>query len=154
MPQRIEQGSLGHVPPVGASPQPYVELGLEHEESEDDPFGHQLLDIGFDEREQGIASGTVVQPETVGGNQATVSGTSNSASAHVSHTLRRTARVVWCPVCGRFAVVRLGKGSFEAMPRRVGGCLHVVPTAAQAATTPDHCTATVTVPACFRSRFS
>ena len=100
MPQRTEQGSLGHVPLVGASPPPYVELGLEHEESEDDPFGHQLLDIGFDDREQEIAARTIVQPETVGRNQATGSGTGNSTSAHVSHTLRRTAHVVWCSVCG------------------------------------------------------
>ena len=71
---------------------------------EDDPFGFRGL--GFDD-----TFPPAVVPDIVHANVTPAERReAGSKVAHVSHSLRRCAHVVWCVHCGRHATARLGSG--------------------------------------------
>ena len=102
-------GTTGPGPPLGGHARGESSRSSEHEGlqphiiecEEDDPFGHLLLAMDFDDR--GL-SAAVAEP------QAEQPAAETGRAAHASHTLTRFANLVWCKSCGRHAIARLGAG--------------------------------------------
>ena len=104
--------------------------------SDDDPFGHAAY--GMSGLEHGLpalqtASATPVEEDL----SEPAERQDGPPGAHTSHKLRRHAQVVWCQVCGRSAVSRLGKGligscrgtaegAYPARLRRLNDGLHPI----------------------------
>ena len=102
--------------------------------SDEGPFGHVTL--GMDGVElPSLAAHAIHGPSTAEGAPGPPEEQETVRGAHTTHQLRRHAHVVWCQLCGRSAVARLGsgligrcrgtaKGAYPARLRRLNQGLH------------------------------
>ena len=123
--QPIDVGDAGQVPPPTAQRGAMDERPTSTprgEFSEEEPFDLQLTGLGHDDSETvAIGAPALVQQQPAEVLSDTAVPVRRQSSAHVSHALQKTANVVWCSVCGRFAAGRLGsaEGVYPSRLRRL-----------------------------------